>query len=354
MTNLARNRSGERGAAITETVIMMLVLIPLILYSIFTSDLVANKLDVQEMVTSSVWDYSFRNFEKEAHANIISEVWQQNRKLWCDNSVLFNDDPDGADCTNPPRQEGFMAKMVYEGDKQIKCDRMSGGKDVGADGYNLAIQQFHSDYTTGGGFQCEATGTVYNFWVPEKFEQNFENNDLSKFKNHKGEDIRSIGGGSGPKIEMNEKFTIFVDSWALSNTREVKRDDSGPNSPYVDRVWEQFSYLIWYGPAAAATDLFAIQALSDKEAVIPAIPFEKIDGTLDWLIGTNPLSLHMVSRHPVDNQESVGGWWDFSKDDFYVTDYKDWDADEPKKTFDNRDDHFLGCKTAQSPDYCGG
>jgi hypothetical protein len=333
----------ERGAAITETVVMMLVLVPLILYSLFTSDLVAYKLDVQELVTSTVWDFTTQNYEKESMGDPANQVTERNKEIWCDNSVIFNN-PGGSDCSDPPRQEGFMAKMVYAGSDQISCTQSN--KDMGTGGYSMPLQgpsDFHSDFTTGGGFTCKATGTVYNYWIPQKFLQKFANNDLSKFKDHRGEDIRGLGGGSAGAIKIHEEFSIFTDSWALTNSDEVDRDSDSPNQPYTNRVWEQYKHPIWYIVAVGMTAQFVIEALSKQEAIIPAIPWREID-TPDILIGTDPFSLHMVARHGPNKKESTG--W-FRSDDFYSMDYPTWVGDKAKQAWDNRDDNYMGCTSSQ-------
>lgn len=334
-------RNGEGGSAVTETAILMLVSVPLLLYSFFTVDLISWKLDVQEAVTSSAWDYVGRNYEKEAHANIISQVPDMNKGYWCDNTIAWDGDPGGADCDHL-WQEGFAAKMVYpDGNGSITCARGPGGKNAGTDGYPPPAKSFHDEYATGGTFQCEATGHVHNYLIPQKFLQGFAREKLTSLDQaSKGTDVKSLGA-SGNHVAFHEQFAIFTDTYALENTREVHLHDTGPNQPFYDRVWQQFTYPIWYLPAAGAAALFAFAALDEKEAIIPAVPYQQNDSMEDTMMGPgpNPNSLHMAALHGPDQKSN----------DYYVTDYKDWDNDLPKSAFDKRGDHYMGCAQAETP-----
>lgn len=67
----------RRGGATVELAIMMVFLIPTFLYSLFLDDLLNFKLEMQETIVSTPWDYNFLDYNKAKLANGSSNTQQQ-------------------------------------------------------------------------------------------------------------------------------------------------------------------------------------------------------------------------------------------------------------------------------------
>jgi hypothetical protein len=58
-------RLRARGAAAVETAVTMIVLVPLIFYTLFLEDMLAYKLENQEPGIVAAWDYTTNDYMKE-------------------------------------------------------------------------------------------------------------------------------------------------------------------------------------------------------------------------------------------------------------------------------------------------
>src|SRR6476620_8631754 len=58
-------RKQQRGQAMVELAISMLLIIPVFLYVLFLDDLLKFTLDQQEAVSTTLWDYTVQNYDKK-------------------------------------------------------------------------------------------------------------------------------------------------------------------------------------------------------------------------------------------------------------------------------------------------
>ncbi|HSP77167.1 MAG TPA: hypothetical protein VLQ93_01465 [Myxococcaceae bacterium] len=223
----------QRGGALVETALMMLVLIPLLLYAIFLMDAAYLKLDLQETVVSGIWDFSTRNAESGSASDEMDTPMRAVRASYSDHTSAFEDgaevDPDvAADYGNTARITGnhlhekhhkvyFAAQYTFrwEGaDTQFLCNS---GDDMN---WNLdpLFKGFGQRFGTGGYVKCEATGYIYNYLIPQKLFTNFTDVDMSKLTRRQGDSHQFQGeGGNTANIVAYETAAISFNTWALRN-----------------------------------------------------------------------------------------------------------------------------------------
>ncbi|PTL82223.1 hypothetical protein [Vitiosangium sp. GDMCC 1.1324] len=288
---LAAGRN-PRGAALVETVLLMLVLIPLLLYALFLIDAAYMKLDLQETVVAGIWDMSTRNAESGS-ANAEMDVIQHAvRATYSDHTSAVDD---GAEVGGPgygdvERIRGnhnhqkhhkiyFAAQYTFRfdanvgPDTQFQCEAWSDSGLVG----DPVVSSFEgSSYNAGGRARCWAKGYIYNYIIPEKLFTEFTDVKMSNLtKRGAGSDSHQYQG-TGGNIVAYERGAVYFNTWALrtgSSSGRLNDADIGARSsalaspgnvagPFYDRVVQDYSQVPTYGAVAGASGNFTARAQS--------------------------------------------------------------------------------------------
>ncbi len=235
-----------RGAAAVETAILMLVLVPLIMYTLFLEDLLSYRLEQDEAVYSASWDpagFDFRHnltigtkaeVTQSNDADIVSFVSKGNRLIYGDHTSAYNDYVNtNASLNDDHHHQALAAHQCWlsKTGQQVVCevDQAIGRVDP----------TFGFLLTNGGGqFTCSAKLGVQNYFIPQKFLQEFSQVDLT------GQDHHTTGGlnytGDAPvhgdaasdayAFPMGY-FSVVHDSWAINWVK-----DGAPGVTPTDRT----------------------------------------------------------------------------------------------------------------------
>ena len=87
MRNSTRSR---RGGATVELAVLMIVLIPSILYTMYLEDLLFYKFDLEETVVSTPWDFSNHDYRKKKGNEITGSVRQAAMQTFWDHTSAWN------------------------------------------------------------------------------------------------------------------------------------------------------------------------------------------------------------------------------------------------------------------------
>jgi hypothetical protein len=298
---------GERGGAMVELVVLMLVFIPLIMLPMYFQDALRYKLDTQEAVYSTAWDFAFGKYDEETADNIAPSITSANRRIFAN---LWSGNRN--DKRNPA---GPWADFNWK--SRIDC---SANKDFGSDAYGMLAKAYHNDSevgTKGGLVTCKGTISVTNHYIPRVFLQEFASKNL-------------FDPGRNELSYPEVKFGVMVDPWCIHDPADAEKLGDGNEAFYkrANFVWQN-------GPAAITYNVFRglwyIFAVSMMDRI-----------SLTALFIDDPTKLRLSSLHFPDKRRSVevsGG-----RSRFWVSPYEDGNDNLYKKTFDKRETNYLGCQ----------
>lgn len=322
MKTLTRNR---RGAATVELAVLMIVLIPSIMYTLFLEDLLFYKFDLEEAVTSTPWDATNMDYRKDSTADIVGSwsppgtekptskgVAGAGRKTYADHTSAWNTYGNWKfDGDNQKHHQAVAAHQCWlaEGGQQLECAM---DEKVG-----LLVEPTFVKKNTGGLLSCDAILGVQNYFLPQQFFQWWGKVSISgggqhAMKRHttgndptKTIDVQEIHGQakSDPYVYPKMTFGVLHDSWALYKTEEID-----PTMHPEDQFTEFSSWVrIPYGLRAQKlkdANQFAQDAI-DKEILGSTV---KLDGFGDMLI-TPPLAWKPDPKRKFSNHYS-SAWSD--------------------------------------------
>ncbi len=307
----------EHGGSMVEFAVLMLIFVPLVLLPMYFQDALRYKLDTQEAVYSSAWDFSLADYEKKQASQVASKVQDENQEIY-DNLWCGND-------RGKKEQTGPWANFEWK--QKIKCDDID--KNFVATYPSLASQYHNnSDIGTKGGLvTCKGKIAVKNHYIPKVFMQDFAEEDHFVAKKD--------------EIVYNEyKFGILVDPWTIHNPSDVTPQKFNPQHPFykrVDFLWKTGKYMQfvmnWNSMAQKMS-----RKLSKSKMVL--------EGSLD-----NPTILKLCSIHLANKEHPISA---LGRTKFWVTPYEDGENNMYKKTFENRGDkpdeaYYLGCTNRLQP-----
>ncbi len=345
---LARN---QRGAAAVETAISMIFIVPIFMYSLFMDDLLRYRLDLQEAVLSTPWDFTTQNFNPEAQGNktdYLVAVQHHARLMYCDHESgidSFNGESDSPDCSGETHHTSMISHVCWlNGNaKQITCGKPQ--IEVGASGNKLygSYQETHDP--NGGLVVCSGKEIVENYLLPRVFLPEFsqytgssgQDGELSKEnwgKSGQSVHTNSIDGGSTNAYYLEEeRFGVVSDSWAVNKDQEADPDKTGSAPEFHARmktVYTSNNFSKVFEPAADAY-ITAVKV----ELLSPGVPGQTEVTEPRLSVTTTP-----EFKHPI-NQEG-------KSENYFNVPWLDRESDEYKRTYQERKNHYLGCKDAES------
>lgn len=391
---LQKARRHEAGAATVEMAVLMIIFIPLILFTMYASDAVFHTLEVQEAVLVTLWDMSQQaysqepkvhkarsgapgfiegtvaGFERIQYADHIGEYSSEKEidsggtgfgsdsqhhiqifghVCWCNGSSA-------SDCDGGSVSDYAQAKA-----QQVRCQLNQSIFNL-TNSYPLSTgATYYSQFGSAGGIvTCSAKGWLYNYLIPETFLGGFGEVNKVKLFNKKRQNassphgIESEGEGVGADMLLKFRAQLFVDTWAVvdgSNINRTKNNNMfkdggvGPNEALFRRTAVVFSDPEWYGSVSGKVLSYAQKAgPSDKKLMIvfsvPEIPPVGFDpprmgpNPTDW-----PVQLHLAPDNPLGLIMSLQFPITTKETNgFYTTPY----YDEIQQMYDSRKSFYLG------------
>ncbi|HOX42850.1 MAG TPA: hypothetical protein PK668_04585 [Myxococcota bacterium] len=327
----------SRGAAVVELAVLMMVFVPLTLLPLYFQDALRYRLDAQEAITQTTWDFAYQNYEHQTAQDVVKKVTEDfNQKI---NESLWSGD-------DPPMRSKSGPWAEFDWEKKIDC---AVDKDFGDKGYMLLSKEYHKKYTKGGLVTCSGQISVTNTFLPSTFLQEFSHDDVDFFKPRKDKLTYPVYAAG-----------LMVDSWSVNGcndtgsqcprdtgdteqfniTEGLETGGNGGDAFYerTELMWKKpFTYYIFY----AMYLKFIGQAVSDEIAsplVLVAAFIKKGILGLD-----NPLTLKMGVNHDNGDKFVIDVDAAYGPSDFYSLPYEDGDEDMPKKMLDNRKSTYMGC-----------
>lgn len=177
----------RRGQAAVETAVTMIVLIPIIFYSLFLEDLLYYHLEWQEGIVVSPWEGLAVNFQNGDSASSTAQKY--NRVAYCDHTVAYDSFNANYDCDDSTHHKAMTAHQCWMGGgKQITCNNDTGIANVERD--------YANRFGKGGFVQCTARLNVSNWFIVNNFATWGKNYVSSGRQKHEdNEDKHSVGYG---------------------------------------------------------------------------------------------------------------------------------------------------------------
>lgn len=239
-----RRQFKKRGTATVEMAVMMIVLIPTILYTMYLEDLLIFKFDLEETVVSTPWDYANADYRKNDTDSISGTVRQAAMQTFWDHTSAWNsyEDPN-YDAKQTIHHQEMTAHQCWlaEGGQEIACEVE---KSVG-----LLVEPTFIMKNRGGLASCNAILGVQNYFLPNKFFEwwgkvSITGDGKQKMKRHTtGNSQIHTEAKNDPYVYPKLTFGVVHDTWAL-----YKTDDIDPTMHPVDQLSEFASWVrIPYG-----------------------------------------------------------------------------------------------------------
>jgi hypothetical protein len=314
----------RRGAATVELSLLMIVLIPSILYTMYLEDLLFYKFDLEETVVSSPWDFSNHDYRKNG-GNVAGTVRQAAMQTFWDHTSAWNsyNDPN-YDAKETVHHEAMAAHQCWlaQGGREIECSMESS---VG-----LLIQGQFIMKNKGGLASCNAILGVQNYFLPEKFfhwwgKVSITGDGNQKMKRHTtGQSEIHAAAKQDPYLYPEMHFGVMADTWALYKTDEVSPDMHPMDSASEFGTWVQIPYGTRSSYLQDANQ-FADDAI-DREFLGQMV---KIDGITGDTLITAPVAWKPEAKRTFNSHTASG-----------------WDDPDHQSTFNKLENQYMGMPTS--------
>ncbi len=333
-----------------ELAILMLVLVPVFMYTLFLNDLLRHQLMGQAAVVSTPWDWHALNYERfDRSRNVdpaIAKAQVQNRQsqaagprtgnspavyarlTWCDHTAAYNSYDPNFDCNDSGHHKALAAHACW--DTQL-AQEVSCGVDAetGAGYTDLLgmINGLKGSTHKGGEIYCSARVGVLNYFLPQKLFGQFSSVDTTRAKKLSGDVHGHRGESSANTYPLTmDTFSVLHDPWAMATVENVNPDGRNLLQRRVNSI-----YWTTMGQVAYAASLLylgrAIQAqLIGPQALIPA----------DTLMSDNLMEANVAFRTTNGNAAA------FRIDNHYPSPWLDWNNNPVRATWQARGTFYMG------------
>jgi hypothetical protein len=228
-----------RGQAAVELAVTMVVLVPIILYTIFLQELLNYKLEGQEPMVAAASDFIMPDYSNKDEK--IGEVARLNRLKYCDHSSAFDSYKVGQDCDGAHHYVAAVHQCwLVDGAQQLRCNRSRSDLTSFT---GKGVTEFGALPWNKGGVQtCSDAIGVINYFLPEKFmewQAKPKVNDKVKIIGTSGGTDPHPAGGRGVASSWvlnrngstHEEIAVGSDPWALANSGDESPSACGPSLP---------------------------------------------------------------------------------------------------------------------------
>lgn len=354
------------GAAAVEMSICMLVIVPVFLYALFLDDLLRHSLDAQEAALSTAWDFSVQDYSepltKAGGGNPpggSTTVQHHARLMFCDHESGIDSyqrrsytGADGKpvsryrDCeeTNHHQALGAHVCWINSDAKQVTCEEADNSVAHVGDALHSSFQDA---FTHGGLIRCSARAVVENYLLPKSFLQEFSKKELTRHQ-WKGagqaiHDNSREGNSSNAYFLAEQRLAILTDTWALTQPANIRPDDRYLPTPTGSRpernLHEQVRHV--YKRAGPYRDLWryteAFFSLAESSEVLSRYAKFQHDPRAPRL-AISPVN----GGEPVEKIQQAN-----SSATYFNTEWRDWERDYTRLTYERRGTGYLGCKLGE-------
>ncbi len=290
-----RNHREEQGGAAVELAILMLIIVPVLLYTLMINDLMRHRLDLQEAVTTSAWDYTTLNYNGLS-TNQVKTANQTLQAIWCDHSGVIDGDDPQADCDSSNGDDTYHKGQVVAAhgcwkasDAQIvSCNIETNFRQnaLNPTGIDIIFNRARS-FQTGGRVVCNASLAVYNNLIPKEFLTQWSEVDMTDKDRQEGPQLQSgadLHDNTGdPHWTYRYSYALQTDTWAIhagrahdggryKNSNETSHSgrrggdvrDSDQDHTQFKRSKHIHDNPLLIGPAALATTAFFATAYQNR------------------------------------------------------------------------------------------
>lgn len=401
----ASRRAGphRRGAATVEYALLMIVFVPLILYSVFLMDAMYMKIDLQEVAVSGVWDWSTRNTEPTGDNSHTQNQTTEREATQRMVRIAYGDHTSAFDDGVEPGSPGYGVRSRLTSSHNHLKHHIGMGAQYSFrwidqdDPEDVTDTQFQcrmsdedldwtiipgftdfgkSDWTAGGKVKCGASAYIYNWIIPREFMQEFSQVNLTDMEkktgsahDHEDSEHGIEGGGSAVDIPATATASISYNTWALRNGAEdgdLANADIGDRTflgttpdmsgnPFYKRVRSVGSFtvpfIVSYGNVTARALSFTQKAADEELMVVTSVPENPVGGFVGAINPLpNILATHLTARYSPDDevvrQPAPGFAASWMSDGFQSTPYEGVN-DDYKTARQNRRAFYMGCDQAE-------
>lgn len=374
----AQPRYARRGAATVEFAIVVPVLVMILLFSMYLTELVRAKLKLQEFARYTVWEmtsYTLSDFAKAKH----DDAFRDARQEMMAEAVERYRDMDSVE-PNAPRGNFVASYSDVAGtveNKEIPLFEAglmlgNGGEGFASDvvsAANVGANQLLGgwDFNTKGWVEAETSMRFNDLLLPEHY---LDEGSGGFFK------VDPFGGKSIRSLELKSRFSMYADPWNLEDgsdaTMRERRAGSHRKGPQdmPHGLYQQVDRMVFLGARQQLEDNVGI--LGDFQQFIQQISPD--------LVGTFVVSHNYtlsprggdaaawgrecigedtgIESYPFEAEGGLNNLGKFSQIDwprpmcFDTAPFRDqpYDRSQYIRIFKSRGEHFMGCKNPQAED----
>jgi len=264
--NTPKTRRPNRGQATVEMAVVMVALIPTFLYVLTADDLLRYRLNLQEVVVASPWNYTHLDYEGGPIPGNALVGDLRRRYLNTNNTYSMH--------YSAPPTENKTAPMTFAGwdvdntgnQNELSCREIPNFfAQNDANNHNaLPVSAFAREVNHGGIYSCDAKLNVRNMLLVNRFMQSWAG-DMNV--TDKAQGVQAWG--------LNrQSFSVMADTWALKTVENVepKKADhekplrqrvqavyQSPAFPYNKAVLNALNYVV------GGQEVFNLSILADKD-----------------------------------------------------------------------------------------
>lgn len=357
---MSPRRISARGAAAVEMALTMLLIVPVMMYALFLSDLLSYRLDQQEAVTSTLWDFTTQDYEKalprvsggttgeddssSAPSQLV--VQRHARLMFCDHESGLSgyDNTDGSsygDCSGEDHHQAVTAHQCWlnANAQQITCADPDSSVGLASDPTHRAIGS--ALHPNGGLVSCSGRVVVLNYLLPKTFLQEFSKVHLTKEKWEGGVhgNAKAADSATGYYFE-EDRLALLTDPWALNSIQQINVEGGGGSgSSQLLKTGIQAGYQTnFMYPVAAVSSIDFTLSLFNSRLAGPTAMLNTMKTVIQ------PSAAVSKSFAPTSPVTQEGG-----SRKYFSSAWRDWSKDPVEKTHEARGSNYMGCK---QPEEC--
>lgn len=213
----ARIRKAQRGQAVVETVLGMLVFVTLFVFAIFFSETLYASLKVQEASTSAMWDSTAGKMHDWPNLGGLTggtDPAIDTVRTATQSANTRYADFDGR--TNVNRSSVFTQTFARATNLNVQCNVGSGPDYPG--GFSLAYAAVRAIYADNGGLSCRSSASLSAVNFPSSFLDTSPRSTF-KVKNYQNTPIQLCGVGRAINGQCG-RYEMMLDDWGLAGGDE--------------------------------------------------------------------------------------------------------------------------------------
>lgn len=297
-----------------ELAILMIVLIPTILYTMYLEDLLYYQFDLQETVVSSAWDPAHYDYRLRTSDFVSKEVTSAAKQTYEDHSSAWNSYENPDYDSSPIHHQAMTAHQCWEalGGQRVQCEI---NEQVG-----LVVDSRFAQRNHGGLASCSAILGVQNYFLPESFlgwfgKVGITGDGKQSIKRHTaGQSEIHSEAANDPFLYPKMTFGVVHDPWALYWTHPDKakraHQDINPDN-HPAEIGTEFSEWVQI-PYHAHNDLIFEAKMFADEAINAEILSDRVrkDGKKGDLLSTPAMAWKKDPERLFKKDHTASAWTD--------------------------------------------